>query len=210
MDVSVGHMLKGLPYLPLTLWLLRDVCCTDRILFLSLSGNGRGNLSMHVKGLLAMLEEWAGWCAQKGVPNNAISATKLADFMVHLFRIGLVWHTVGNYHSGISAFLEPHHLHKVSDHPTISKLMCHFYLQHPSSHKCFDPSDVEHSLSLLESWAPASFPATFKLPWKTAAVLALVTAKHCSDLILLCIGNQHLFLQHHATIFIPMSGGKMV
>ena len=30
MDVSVGHILKGLPYLQLTLWVLRDVCCTDR------------------------------------------------------------------------------------------------------------------------------------------------------------------------------------
>ena len=29
-DVLVGHMLKGLPYLHLTLWLLRDVCYTDR------------------------------------------------------------------------------------------------------------------------------------------------------------------------------------
>ena len=34
---------------------------------------------------------------------------------------------------------------------------------------------------------------------------------HCSDLTLLCIDNQHLFLQHNAAIFaifIPMSGGK--
>ena len=38
--------------------------------------------------------------------------------------------------------------------------------------------------------------------------LALFTAKCCSDLTLLCIDNQHLFLQHHAAIFIPMSGGK--
>ena len=37
MDVLVGHVLKGLPYLHLTLWPLRDVCCTDRVLFLSLS-----------------------------------------------------------------------------------------------------------------------------------------------------------------------------
>ena len=29
-DVSVGHVLKGLPYLHLTLWVLRDECCTDR------------------------------------------------------------------------------------------------------------------------------------------------------------------------------------
>ena len=30
MDVSVGQMLKGLPYLHLTLWLLSDVCYADR------------------------------------------------------------------------------------------------------------------------------------------------------------------------------------
>ena len=68
--------------------------------------------------------------------------------------------------------------------------------------------DVEHLLSLLESWALASSLTTFKLAWKTATVLALVTVKRCSDLILLCIDNQHLFLQHHAAIFNPISGDK--
>ena len=86
--------------------------------------------------------------------------------------------------------------------------MCHFYLQHPPSHKCFYPWDVEYLLSLLETGEPASSLNTFKLAWKTATLLALVTAKCCSDLTLLWIDNQHLFLQHHASIFIPMSGGK--
>ena len=86
--------------------------------------------------------------------------------------------------------------------------MHHFYLQHPPSHKCFDPWDVEQLLSLLESWAPASSLTSFKLAWKTATLLALVTAKHCSDLTLLCVDNQHLFLQCNAAIFIPWSGGK--
>ena len=54
----------------------------------------------------------------------------------------------------------------------------------------------------LESWAPASSCTNFKLAWKTATLLTLATAKHCSDSTLLCIGNQHLFLQHHATIFL--------
>ena len=52
------------------------------------------------------------------------------------------------------------------------------------------------------------FFTTFKLAWKTATLLALVSVKHCSDLPLLCIDNQHLFLHCHAAIFIPMSGGK--
>ena len=96
--------------------------------------------------------------------------------------MGLAWHTIGIYHSAISAFLEPLCIHKAFNHPVISKLMHH--------------------------WAPASFLTTFKLAWKTATLLALVTAKHCSDLTLLCVDNQHLFLQHHAAIFVPLSGGK--
>ena len=77
-----------------------------------------------------------------------------------------------------------------------------------SSCKWFDSWNVEHLLSLLESWAPAFSLTTFKLSLETATLLALVTAKHCSDLILLCIENQYLFLQHHAAVFIPVSDGK--
>ena len=33
-------------------------------------------------------KEWEGWCVQEGAPNSAISAPKLADVLVHLFRIG--------------------------------------------------------------------------------------------------------------------------
>ena len=115
--------------------------------------------------------------------------------------MGLAWCTIGIYHSAISAFLEPHCIHKASNHPVILKLMHHFYLQCPPSLKDLDPWDVEPLLSLLESWVPASSLTTFKLAWKTATLLALVTVKHCSDLTLLCVDNQHL-------IFIPLSGGK--
>ena len=104
--------------------------------------------------------------------------------------------------------LDHHCIHKASNHPVISKLMCHFYLHCPPSHKWFDPWDVEHLLSLLESWTLMSSLTTFKLAWKTATLLALVTAKCCSDLTLLCVDNQHLFLQSNAAIFIPLSGGK--
>ena len=86
--------------------------------------------------------------------------------------------------------------------------MCHFYLQCHTSHKHFDPWDIECLLSFLESLGPASFLTTFKLAWKTATLLVLVTAKHCSYLTLLFIDNQHHFLQYHAAIFIPISGGK--
>ena len=82
-----------------------------------------------------------------------------------------------------------------------------FYLPSPP-HKFFDPWDVEPLLSMLKIWALASSFTMFKLSWKTATVLALVTTRSCSDLTLLYIDNQHLFLQHNAAIFIPISGGK--
>ena len=42
--------------------------------------------------------------------------------------------------------------------------------------------DVKYLLSQLEKWALASSPTNFKLVWKMATLLALVTAKH-SDLM---------------------------
>ena len=71
-------------------------------------------------------KEWIRWCAQQGVPKNAVSAPKLANFLLHLFEVGLAWHTIGVYHSAISTFLEPHHLHKASNCHVISKLLCNF------------------------------------------------------------------------------------
>ena len=68
--------------------------------------------------------------------------------------------------------------------------------------------DVVHLWTLLESWALASH-TNFKLAWKTVTLLALVTTKHCSDLTLLCMDNQHLFLRHCAGVLIPASGGKI-
>ena len=52
------------------------------------------------------------------------------------------------------------------------------------------------------------FSTTFKLAWKTATLLVLVTVNCCFDLTLLCIDNQHLFFQCQAAIFIPLSAGK--
>ena len=40
-------------------------------------------------------------------------------------------------------------------------------------------------------------------------LLGLFTAKHCSDLTMLHIDNQDLFLQYHSANFVPASSGKM-
>ena len=55
MNVLVEYVLKIVPYLHVTLWLLRDVCCADRG-SLPQSVSGRGNSSVYVKDLPAVLE----------------------------------------------------------------------------------------------------------------------------------------------------------
>ena len=58
--------------------------------------------------------------------------------------------TNGTYLSTISAFMEPHHHHKASNHPIISRLMHYFYLDNPPTCKHFDAWYVEQLLSFFE------------------------------------------------------------
>ena len=103
-DVSVGQVLRGLQSWHLTFWLLRDVfqrqgfSCLICIVVVGVTSASMTNI------YLQYWKERTGWCAEEGVPNNAISAPKIADILVHLFRVGLTWHTIGLYHSAISAF----------------------------------------------------------------------------------------------------------
>ena len=124
MDILVGHVIKGLPYLHLTLWLLRDVClCTQGFSSSVCQVVAGATWASMSKVYQQCWKEWVGWCGREGVPINAISAPKL-------FRVGQAWHRVGINHSAISAFWEPYHLHKASNQHVISKLMHHFYLEH--------------------------------------------------------------------------------
>ena len=60
MYVSVGQVLKDLSYLHLALWLLRYMCCTERVSNLSLSVSGACNWNIYSKGVPAMFERMGG------------------------------------------------------------------------------------------------------------------------------------------------------
>ena len=55
-NVSVGQALKGLPYLHLILWLLSDVCYADKGFLPQSVRQWKGNSSIYIKGLPAVLE----------------------------------------------------------------------------------------------------------------------------------------------------------
>ena len=64
------------------------------------------------------------------VPDHAISAFKLAEFLVTYLGLSqMAWYTICMYHFVISAFLVPYHHHSVSNYPIISKVMHHVYIQ---------------------------------------------------------------------------------
>ena len=127
-----------------------------RVPFVSLSVCGGDDSSIYNKHLPVVLERSGMLVHLKGCTKQCHFFPSISLFLFHLFGLGLAWHTIGIYHSAVSALLELHHHHKASNHPIISKLMHKFYLQCPSSHKWFDQWDVKHLLTLLESWDPGS------------------------------------------------------
>ena len=147
-----------------------------------------------------------GWCAQQGVPNNAISVPKLANFWC--IYDGLAWPGIQLVY--IILLFKLFWSHIIFTRLLIILSSLNEYVIFIYSvllinalilgmlNVCYLCRRVGHQLLSLP----------LKLAWKTANLLALVTVKHCSYLTILCIDNQHLFLQHHAAIFIPMSGGK--
>ena len=134
------------------------------VFFLSLSGSGGGNSSIYIEGLPAVLEGMCRLVCLRECTKQCHIWPYIIDFFTHLFRVGLTynWYLLFCYF----CFLEPHHLHKASNHPVISKLMHHFIYSILLLVNNLI-LDVEHLLSLLESWAPASSLTTFKPPWKT-------------------------------------------
>ena len=91
-DAFVGHVLKGLPYLHVTLRLPRDVSCTDRRTLPLSVGQWWGNSSIFEEGLPAVLERMGRLVCSIGMPKNAISSPKSGYFLVYLSRVGLAWH----------------------------------------------------------------------------------------------------------------------
>ena len=179
-NVLVNHVIMGLPPMHLTFWLLRNFYWTDK-------GSvphsvNRGILYDCSKSLAAMFGSMGLAGVFKGFTIHCHFCPRISWYFASF--LGLGWLCIKLPYVSYFSFLELHCFHKSRGHAIISRLMHHFYLQHPSTCKCFDPCDIDHSLSLLESWAPASSITNFKLAWKTAALLPHVSAK-CSDLALL-------------------------
>ena len=126
------------------------------VLFLSLSGCDGGNSNVYVKGLPAVLKGMSRLVCLTGCTKQC----HLGRFLVHLFWVGLAsnWYIILLFLPFWSLVIFTSLLIILSSQN--SCIFFCFFLQCPSC-KCFDPWLIECLLSLLESWAPASFPTVF-------------------------------------------------
>ena len=83
-DVLVGWVFNGLPLLHLTLWLFRDELHRQGFSSSVCKAVVGKTWASTTKVYQQCWKERVGWCAEEGVPNNAISAPKLAGFGVWL------------------------------------------------------------------------------------------------------------------------------
>ena len=81
-NVSVGQVLKGQPSLHLIKDDKGDVCCTDMVHFLILSGGGGGNSVIDNKGLQAVLEGMGSLFAEEGAANKCHFCLYITWFFV--------------------------------------------------------------------------------------------------------------------------------
>ena len=85
--------------------------------------------------------------------------------------------------------------------------MCHF-LQCPSSHKHCNIAGCRMFIIFDTELKPLLL-LILSFLGKTTTIIAFIMTKHCSNLALLHIANQYLFLQHHSAFYFIVSGGQM-
>ena len=155
------------------------------VFFLSLSGSGWVNSSIYIEGLPAVLEGMGRLVCSTGCTKQCHLCPKISK-LFGTFILG--WPgLVYNWYIWFCYFLPFWSLIIFTRLLIIlsSQIYCVIFI-----YSVLLLINVECLLSLLESWAPASSLTTFKLAWKTATLLALVTAKWS----LLYTDNQHLIM----------------
>ena len=140
-NASVNKVLKGLPLLHLTFWLLSGMCCREG--FSSSVSGGVGNFSVYNKGLLAMLKRMDSFMCLRGcIAKNAISTPKLPNLLLiylGLDSLGIPVDLLFCYLSSLEVLC----LHKTSVILSSLKLAHDVYFKHHPTHQCFSPWDAE-------------------------------------------------------------------
>ena len=135
------------------------------------------------------------WCHTKKV--NPISApiTVIADFLIFLFSEKKCQiSTIKGYRSMISNTLKFKTGNRIGSNPVLSELIRSFELQRPVQRSLTPKWDLSWVLVCLQKprFEPLDKASKFHVTIKTAFLLALATAKRCSEIHALAMDTQHL------------------
>ena len=154
---------------------------------------------------------FSNWCHTKKV--NPISApiTVIADFLIFLFSEKKCQiSTIEGYRSVISNTLKFKTGNRIGSNPVLSELIRSFELQRPVQRSLTPKWDLSWVLVCLQKppFEPLDKASKFHVTIKTAFLLALATAKRCSEIHALAMDSQHLrFNQSDGSVsLIPKSG----
>ena len=154
---------------------------------------------------------FSNWSHTKKV--NPISApiTVIADFLIFLFsekkcRIS----TIKGYRSMISNTLKFKTGNRIGSNPVLSELIRSFELQRPVQRSLTSKWDLSWVLVCLQKppFEPLDKASKFHVTIKTAFLLALATAKRCSEIHALAMDSQHLrFNQSDGSVSLILKSG---
>ena len=154
---------------------------------------------------------FSNWCHTKKV--NLISApiTVIADFLIFLFSEKKCQiSTIKGYRSMISNTLKFKTGNRIGSNPVLSELIRSFELQRPVQRSLTIKWDLSWVLVCLQKppFEPLDKASKFHVTIKTAFLLALATAKRCSEIHALAMDSQHLrFNQSDGSVSLILKSG---
>ena len=154
---------------------------------------------------------FSNWCHTKKV--NPISApiTVIADFLIFLFSEKKCQiSTIKGYRSMISNTLKFKTGNRIGSNPVLSELIRSFELQRPVQRSLTPKWDLSWVLVCLQKppFEPLDKASKFHVTIKTAFLLALATAKRCSEIHALAMDSQHLrFNQSDGSVSLILKSG---
>ena len=154
---------------------------------------------------------FSNWCHTKKV--NPISApiTVIADFLIFLFSEKKCQiSTIKGYRSMISNTLKFKTGNRIRSNPVLSELIRSFELQRPVQRSLTPKWDLSWVLVCLQKppFEPLDKASKFHVTIKTAFLLALATAKRCSEIHALAMDSQHLrFNQSDGSVSLILKSG---
>ena len=154
---------------------------------------------------------FSNWCRTKKVNTISAPITVIADFLIFLFSEKKCQiSTIKGYRSMISNTLKFKTGNRIGSNPVLSELIRSFELQRPVQRSLTPKWDLSWVLVCLQKtpFEPLDKASKFHVTIKTAFLLALATAKRCSEIHALAMDSQHLrFNQSDGSVSLILKSG---